>query len=187
VKSKAEVIREQLAGLRVLDIGGAGYGEDNSYEQELKTAWSVAKERTSLDWSDRADIRVDLNRIPLPKLDTGRWDITAAFDVLEHLEHPVEILRSIPTPRLLVSVPNATSYFARRMEEGGFEHLFSFTRYTASVMLRRGGWKVERSYYTFGKWSLLAKTINTLGSVAPSYVGTGIMFHCSRDQDSLSR
>ena len=41
VKSKAEVIRAELIGLRVLDIGGSGFGEDNAYERQLRDAWSI--------------------------------------------------------------------------------------------------------------------------------------------------
>lgn len=168
-------------GTKVLDIGGAGYGGDNSYEDELRKAWSTAKERHVVDFSERADIRVDLNKLPLPVLDGNRWDVTTAFDVLEHLEHPVEVLKWVPTEKLLVSLPNSLSFFCRRMEQGGgFEHLYSFTWYTATVLLNRGGWSVDRYYYTFGKWSPVAKTINFVGSLIPSRMGTGIMFHCSR-------
>lgn len=139
MKSKAEVIRENLVGLRVLDIGGAGYGQSNPYEIQLKAAWATVKERTTVDVSKSADLSVNLNRLPLPELPDNRWDITTAFDVLEHLEHPVEVLRWVPTGRLLVGLPNALSPFARRMEQTGFEHLYSFTWYTASVLLARGG------------------------------------------------
>jgi hypothetical protein len=180
MKSKAEVIRETLAALRVLDIGGLGYGGENAYERELKEAWAQTKLRTTVDRSEHADLRINLNDLPLPPLDKDRWDITTAFDVLEHLDHPVEILRWIPTSKALISVPNALSALVRRMEATGYEHLYSFTSYTAGVLLERGGWKVERWDYTFGKWSLRAQAINCVGSLWPSRVATGLMFHCSR-------
>ena len=180
MKSKAEVIREQLAELRVLDIGGAGYGADNPYEKELREAWSLTKQRFTVDLSDRADWRINLNQLPLPSIEANQWDIATAFDVLEHLEHPVEVLKWIPTQKLLVSLPNSLSCFCRRMEQTGFEHLYSFTWYTAGVLLARGGWKVEKYYYTFGKWSRLAKMINWIGSLVPSRIGTGLVIHCVR-------
>lgn len=183
MRSKAEVIREELAGLSVLDIGGAGYGETNPYELQLRDAWSAVKDRTTLDQTEEATIQLDLNALPLAPLE-GQWDITTAFDVLEHLEHPVEVLRWIPTERLLVSLPNAVSPLTRRMEErGDMEHLYSFTRHTAAMLLCRGGWQVEASLYTMGKWSLLSRLINAVGSLCPSRVATGIMLKCSRSND----
>ncbi|MFH1184756.1 MAG: hypothetical protein V1755_06910 [Chloroflexota bacterium] len=182
MKSKAEIIREHLAGLRVLDIGGSGYEQNNAYERELAEAWSLCKARVSVDCSPNADISADLNSLPLPAL-TDTYDIATAFDVLEHLEHPVAVLKWIPTDRLIVTLPNALSWIARRMEErNGSKHLYSFTPYTASVLLAEGGWGVTRIEYQFGKWSLLAKTINIMGSLMPSRVGTGMLFHCDRNE-----
>lgn len=180
MKSKAEVIREELAGQRVLDLGGSGWGGDNVYERELKAAWALAKSRTVVDFSDRADIRCDFNQLPLKPL-TGQWDLTTAFDVLEHLEHPADVLRWIPTERLIVSLPNGQSSLTRRMErEQPCEHLYSFTPYTASILLKHGGWSVERCYYVMGKWSLLARILNLLGSIYPSAIATGFFVHCRR-------
>ena len=179
MKSKADLIREHLAGMRVLDIGGAGYGEQNAYEEELSEAWLVCKQRVCVDCSP-PDIPINLNALPLPPV-PGMYDIATAFDVLEHLEHPVEVLRWIPGNRLIVILPNALSWFARKMErKNGSKHLYSFIPYTASVLLQEGGWRVARIEYQFGKWSALAKTINMIGSWMPSRVGTGIVLHCER-------
>ncbi len=163
-----------------MDIGATGYEHHNAYEVELAAAWSHCKQRVSVDYSTNADISIDLNKLPLPPA-TDTYDIATAFDVLEHLEHPVEVLRWIPSDRLLVTLPNALSWIARRMEEkNGSKHLYSFTPYTASILLGEGGWGVTRIEFQFGKWSALAKTINAIGSLMPSYVGTGIVLHCDR-------
>lgn len=180
MKSKAEIIRESFRNLRVLDIGGCGYQADHPYERELKDAWSVAAQRTTLDMNPRADIVVDLNRRPLPTLES-KWDIGSLLDVLEHLEAPVDILRWIPVPRIVVSLPNGLSWFARRMEERGqFGHLCSFTPYTGEQLLAAGGWRVTDRYFTFGKWSLVSRLVNAAGSLAPAFVGTGIVFLAER-------
>ncbi len=94
MRSKAEVIRAHLAGLRVLDIGGTGYKQTNAYEIELSEAWSLCKERVVVDASPDADISIDLNALPLPPL-TGIYDIATAFDVLEHLEEEEEAITNI--------------------------------------------------------------------------------------------
>ena len=179
MKSKAEVIKSELAGLHVLDIGGSGFGEDNAYERQLREAWNVAASRTTVDQSSRANIRADLNK-GLPEIPGRRWDITTAFDILEHLENPTAILRAIPTDRLMVSLPNVLSPFCRRLEKKARLHLYSFTDYTAEVLLAAAGWKIECLYYTFGKWSFVSRCINAIGSLAPAFVGTGIMIHCKR-------
>jgi len=179
MKSKAEVITSELAGLHVLDIGGSGFGEDNAYERQLRDAWSVAASRTTVDRSDRADIQADLNK-GLPEFPERHWDITTAFDILEHLENPSAILRAIPTDKLIISLPNVLSPFCRQLEKIDRLHLYSFTDYTAETLLAAGGWKIERLYYTFGKWSFISRCINVAGFLAPAFVGTGIMIHCKR-------
>ena len=181
MKSKSEIIRESFRNLRVLDIGGCGYEGDNPYERDLRAAWSTAAKRTTLDMNPRADIVVDLNQRPLPALEP-RWDIGSLLDVLEHLEAPVDILRWIPVPRIVVSLPNGLSWFARRMEERGhFSHLYSFTPYTGEQLLASGGWRVTDRCFTFGKWSVVSRLISATGSLAPALVGTGIVFVAERN------
>ena len=179
MRSKAEVISKELAGLRVLDIGGSGFGQDNPYERQLKAAWSVVRSRTILDSSANSDITADLNQ-GMPAFESGKYDMTTAFDILEHLENPTAILRAIPTNRLLVSLPNVLSPFCRRIEKIDLLHLYSFTDYTATKLLNNAGWNVEQLYYTFGKWSLVSRTINLFGNLIPAYVGTGLMIHARR-------
>ncbi|MBU1735445.1 MAG: class I SAM-dependent methyltransferase [Verrucomicrobia bacterium] len=180
MKSKAEIIRDNLKGLQVLDIGGSGYGEDNPYESELRKAWSVCKQRITVDCSSSADISMDLNALPLPTLG-DIYDVATAFDVLEHLDHPVDVLKWIPSFRLIVILPNALSWIARRMEvRNKSKHLYSFTPYTASILLHDGGWRITRMEYQFGKWSLAARTINAIGSLYPQAVATGLVFHCNK-------
>lgn len=186
MRSKAEVIATEFAGLHVLDIGGMGFGEDNAYERDLKAAWSHAAGRTIVDCSESADIRMDLNALPLRPLAHNRWDVAALFDTLEHLDHPVEVLRWIPSNRALVTLPNARSPIARYLEERGrFPHLFSFTAYTAGVLLQRAGWQVIHHEYLCGKWSPLTRFINAAGSLAPALVGTGILLTCARANPAM--
>ncbi len=45
MKIKARLIKENLAGLRVLDIGGSGCREGNACEAEPAAAWAVCKTR----------------------------------------------------------------------------------------------------------------------------------------------
>lgn len=56
MRSKAEIIRVHLAGLRVFDIGGTGYDQTNAYKTELSEAWSLCKSWVIVDVSPDADI-----------------------------------------------------------------------------------------------------------------------------------
>ena len=182
MKSKAEIIRSVLAGKRVLDIGGAGFGADNAYERELCAAWGKVAKRFVVDADARADLQVDLNRLPLPDLASyGPWDYVTLFDVLEHLEHPADVLRWAPAPRILVTLPNAVSPLARRMEErGNMSHIASYTLYTAGRLLERAGWTVLNRAFSMGKWSLQARLANAIGSLCPAHVATGIFLEARR-------
>lgn len=183
MKAKVDVIRESLAGNKVLDIGGSGYGEDNAYERELREAWDLCSKRTTVDYSAEADIQIDFNKHPIQPID-GYFDVATAFDILEHLEHPVDVLRWIPAPKLIVTLPNAQSWIARKMEiKFKSKHLYSFVPYTASILLNEGGWRVDKVEYQFGKWSIAARIINAIGSLYPQGVGTGIVLYCSRSTD----
>ena len=179
VKSKTDIIKE-LAGLRVLDIGGGGYGADNAYEQEISRAWRGVARRTVVDITAGADVRMDLNKLPLAVLD-NTWDIAVAFDVLEHVEHPVDVLRWIPATRLIVSVPNAMSPLGRYLEQKWrIDHLMSFTPYTLANMLLRAGWRVTKVYFTLGRWSVACRLANLIGSMCPGRVGTGLVIEAVR-------
>lgn len=183
MKSKAEVVRTILAGKRVIDVGGVGFGADNEYEREMRAAWDAVSMRYTVDANEHADYKADLNQIPLPDLTVkGPWDCVTFFDVLEHLERPVDVLRWVPAPRILVTLPNCVSPITRRMEKRNkMDHLYSFTMYTAQRLLERAGWRVLGHRYIMGKWSLAARLLNFVGSICPAYVATGILLEARRE------
>ena len=174
------MIREELAGLRVLDIGGAGYGADNPYERAMRAAWSGCT-RTTLDNHPAADIRLDLNQLPLPPLH-GEWDVVTMFDVLEHLERPCDVLKWLPGKHLIVNVPNAASPIARRMERViQSSHLYSFVPHTLDRLLRRSGWIPERTEWVCRKWSFAARAMNLVALIfGRSWIAPGLTIHCRR-------
>ena len=177
--SKAELIVKYLSKKRVLDIGGSGFGGNNAYEVELAKAWRCVANRVVLDKNQEADIVADLDK-DLPSIRGSNFDITTAFDVLEHLESPLKLLRWVPTEELAITLPNAVSSINRWMESKNNYHLYSFTAHTARSLLERAGYNVEQTYFIFGKWSILAKLINCVGSIAPAYVATGLFMYCRR-------
>ncbi|MBP7274827.1 MAG: hypothetical protein KBA51_01330, partial [Kiritimatiellae bacterium] len=180
LRGKPEIIRTDLAGLRVLDIGGAGYGADNPYERAMRSAWSGCA-RTTLDHHPGADLSVNLNETPLPVLE-GSWDVVTMFDVLEHLERPLDVLRWLPGARLIVNVPNAASPIARRMERTiRSSHLYSFVPHTLDKLLRRAGWTPIRVEWVCGRWSFSARLVNIAATVfGSSWLAPGLAIHARR-------
>lgn len=182
MRSKAEIVQD-LSGKAVLDVGGAGYGEENPYERELVHAWSTCS-RTVVDTNPKADIVRDFNTLPIEPLSPDHpFDVATLFGIIEHVHHPVDLLKWVPCSDMIINFPNVDSFIARAMEEGsgGTGHITSWTPFTARALLREAGWEVTRMEYTFGKWSLKARAINAVGSLfMPRKVGTDFCMWATR-------
>ncbi len=178
MKSKFDLIAE-LKGRRVLDIGGSGYNETGRRSILLEKAWNGV-ERTVLDVDPRADLVVNLDERPLPAL-TGSYDVAIAFDVLEHLKNPGEVLEWIPVKELWVNLPCATSLNCQRIERAchkqiaDFRHLYSFNMLTAKNLSEVCGWRVTESFYTLDTQSVFGRIFNAAASLAPYFFAMGVM------------
>ncbi len=88
----------------------------------------------NLDFRDniKIDVKHDLNEIPYPfKKDS--IDLVLMRQVLEHLEHPLNVLKELTRicrngARIMIYVPHATSY----AHISGIEHKGLFTEHTFS-------------------------------------------------------
>jgi len=183
MRSKFEIIKT-LRGMKVLDIGGSGYGATGRRARLLEEAWTGVH-RTVLDLNAPADIVCDLNRLPLPMIET-EFDVAVAFDVLEHVKNPGIVLEWIPACTLWLNVPSATSLNCQRIERSchkqieGFAHLYSFNMITIRNLVEHCGWKVEESLYTLDTQSALGVAFSTVASLAPYWTAMGIALKCSR-------
>lgn len=83
---------------------------------------------------------------------TGQYDVTLAFQVLEHLHAPGDMLAAMarltkPGGRILLAMPNATEVSSLGRDWLGFrvdlEHLNYFTIATVAELLRRHGMLIE--------------------------------------------
>jgi len=87
----------------------------------------------------------------------GRYQLLAAWMVLEHLHDPIgglEALRrsAAPGARLALSVPNAGALQFRLFKDRWFAlqvptHLFHYTPKTLEAVLQRAGWKLDRVFF----------------------------------------
>jgi SAM-dependent methyltransferase len=96
-----------------------------------------------------------LVRAPLAQVkdSLGRFDVITMWHVLEHLEHPVELLKELrsmlaPGGVLVVSVPNFASWQSGVFKGGWFHldpprHLLQFEPSTLEDCLRRAGFSVS--------------------------------------------
>ncbi len=82
----------------------------------------------------------------------ARFDLITMFDVIEHLSHPMDLLKDVhralaPHGIVQITTPNARSLSARLMGRHWYhlkpnEHLLYFTPETMRLMLQRGGFEV---------------------------------------------
>jgi hypothetical protein len=79
----------------------------------------------------------------------GVYDCVTAFEILEHLVSPFELLRMLPSRRLVASVP-LRLWFAKAYNRNEMDrHFHEFEAWQFDWLLEKAGWKiVAREYHT---------------------------------------
>lgn len=140
------------APLRVLDVGG-GQGVFRD-QVEAATAWTVDLVDLNGPALDAARpgrgrrLYYDVNDAA-PEL-LGTYDAAILYDVIEHLEDPQPLLRSVarhlkPSGWLFVNVPALQSLFSAYDVAAG--HFRRYDRHTLPAELATGGWTVRDVRY----------------------------------------
>ena len=182
-----EIIR-RLRGRNVLDVGGSGY-DDDAMESPVRKAlnreaWQGVA-RTVLDINPRADIVIDLNKLPLPTIE-GQWDVAVLFDMLEHVKHPAAILDWVPCREAWVNLPAATPDMhkvEREMQKQfpEFQHIFGWTLLAGANLCRQCGWKIMESSYNFDYQSWRGHLFSAAwASRFPRWYAHGCFYRCVR-------
>jgi 2-polyprenyl-3-methyl-5-hydroxy-6-metoxy-1,4-benzoquinol methylase len=140
---------------RLLDFGCGG---GSFLERMHRQGWHV----TGLDASAETVRRVGAElgvpvltgSLPHPDLEPGTFDVVTMWHSLEHVHHPLAILREAhrllaPGGRVIVAVPNIDSAAFRWFGPAWFaldlpRHLTHFTPATLRAMLDRAGFRVAR-------------------------------------------
>jgi hypothetical protein len=76
-------------------------------------------------------------------------DCTTAFEILEHLVNPYEVLRIVPTGQLIASVP-LRLWFAKAYNRAAHDrHFHEFEPWQFDCLLEKAGWKIlDREFHT---------------------------------------
>ena len=150
---RARLVEEAKPSGRLLDYGaGAGafarFMAGRGFEAVGLEPYSLG---TTLEEKNLRLVRAPLASV---KESLGKFDVITMWHVLEHLEHPVELLKELhsmlaPGGALVVSVPNFSSWQSEVFKGGWFHldpprHLIQFEPSTLEDCLRRAGFSVSQ-------------------------------------------
>jgi SAM-dependent methyltransferase len=172
VPTRWDVIRRTCAGKNVLHVGFADHlplierkhrdgtwlhGQLHSIARRCagidinSEAVGFVRERLGIDDVYVADVTI---AIP-DEVKSASWDVILLGEVLEHLDDPGNFLRALrrslrleANAKLLVSVPNATSYLSvqsalHNSECVNSDHRYWFSAYTIAKLLTASAWTPE--------------------------------------------
>jgi SAM-dependent methyltransferase len=152
-------VREALASaaredLRYLDVGCGTGGVLRAVMRELRPSLALGLDGTqsAVEIAQRRGLPARLADFRRPIEMAFRPNVVSCLDVLEHLEDPVSVLRSVaavcePDATLVVTVPAMPSLHSRWDELAG--HHRRYTRELLGEHLREGGWRTVRMKHFF--------------------------------------
>ena len=142
---------------RMLEIGCSS---GDYMESVRKRGWQVDGIEFSHDAANRARRRgfdVQVSSIEEADSPDQKYDVIAAWMVLEHLHEPLLVLRKLREwisagGYLVAVVPDTGSISRRIFTEFSYDlqlptHLFHYTPKTLTILLEESGWSVERVYF----------------------------------------
>ncbi|MFO0598510.1 MAG: class I SAM-dependent methyltransferase [Myxococcaceae bacterium] len=148
-----QVLRDQLlprASRRILDLGcGAGsmfklLGEFGTVDGAESSPDALARARAKFP-----QLRVEPCNLP-DELPSGTWDVITAFDVIEHLDHPIEALRALRSHltwdgQVVITVP--AFQFLWSHHDDANQHRRRYSRIELVSHLSSAGFKVTWASY----------------------------------------
>ena len=75
----------------------------------------------------------------------GTFDVVTAFEILEHLVSPFELLRNVPADKLIATVP-LRLWFApayRNKSDPRDQHFHEFEEWQFNWLLNKAGWEIR--------------------------------------------
>ena len=137
---RAEWFKANLPGVKtVLDVG-AGFGIFATHLKQLGFDVECTEEnRHSVNFISKALKFKVYTEIP-----SKTYDAVSLCHVLEHIEKPVDFIKSIPSGKIFIEVPDADRWDKLSVEHDDFNscHLWGFGFHTLSILLEESGYKV---------------------------------------------
>ena len=189
---RAKLVEEAKASGRLLDYGaGAGqfarFMAGRGFEAVGLEPYSLG---TTLEEKNLRLVRAPLAQV---KDSLGKFDVITMWHVLEHLEHPVELLtdlRSMLAPGgvLVVSVPNFASWQSEVFKGGWFHldpprHLLQFEPSTLEDCLRRAGFSIAQQVPFLPEYGTSGWIQSALNRVLPH---KNFLYEWVKDRGALS-
>ena len=189
---RARLIESAKSSGRLLDYGaGAGqfarFMAGRGFDAVGLEPYSLG---TTLEEKNLRLVRAPLAQV---KDSLGKFDVITMWHVLEHLEHPVELLtelRSMLAPGgvLVVSVPNFSSWQSELFKGGWFHldpprHLLQFEPSTLEDCLRRSGFSVTQQVPFLPEYGTSGWIQSALNRVLPHQ---NFLYEWVKDRGALS-
>ena len=189
---RARLVEAAKPGGRLLDYGaGSGafarFMADRGFAAVGLEPYSLG---TTLEEKNLRLVRAPLSQV---KASLGKFDVITMWHVLEHLEHPVELLtelRSMLAPGgvLVVSVPNFASWQSEIFKGGWFHldpprHLLQFEPSTLEDCLRRAGFMVSHQVPFLPEYGASGWIQSALNLVLPH---PNFLYEWVKDRGALS-
>ena len=141
-------------GMKVLDYG-CGTGVSLLEIQALGgEAYGIEADPNVRPVAEALGLRIHFGSLDDDPFPGERFDLIVLNQVLEHIPDPLGLLgrlreRLAPGGRLILSFPNAASFYARLFGRRWINwhvpyHLHHFTRRSCRELFRRGGWRVRQ-------------------------------------------
>jgi SAM-dependent methyltransferase len=133
-----------------------GFGEGRFLDWARRRGYKVEGVEILPELVDYARMRghtVHLGTVQQSIESSPRFDLIAAFDVIEHLTAPeiIDLLRSAdlllkPNGKILLQFPNASSPFSALYQRGDLTHQSNLSVASLEQISRPRGWKVAQSF-----------------------------------------
>ena len=189
---RAKLVEAAKSSGRLLDYGaGAGgfarFMAGRGFETVGLEPYSLG---TTLEEPNLRLVRAPLAQV---KGSLGKFDVITMWHVLEHLEHPVELLQELrsmlaPGGVLVVSVPNFASWQSEVFKGGWFHldpprHLLQFEPSTLEDCLRRAGFTVANQVPFIPEYGTSGWIQSALNRVLPHQ---NFLYEWVKDRGALS-
>jgi len=153
-KRRYDFVKEKIANKNVLDFGCGIGGFLEMAKQSARNVSGVELERALQSSFQERELNVFSN-LKEAQEQSEKYDIITAFHVIEHLQHPKQILGRLSqllteNGEMIIEVPNSNDVLLTLYENDSFQnftywsqHLFLFNKKTMTELIKQVGLKLN--------------------------------------------